>query len=67
MLSIKLTEHLQFFSLAALSYDRVLTENRLVSHLYHCPFDLNRIEGEACLQVCYGSIQIWRLVGNGIH
>ncbi|VDP73778.1 unnamed protein product [Echinostoma caproni] len=35
---------------AALSYDRILAENRLVSHLYHCPFDITRIEGEACLQ-----------------
>ncbi|KAA3680260.1 aryl hydrocarbon receptor [Paragonimus westermani] len=34
----------------AFTYDRLATENRLVSHLYHCPFDLTRIEGEACLQ-----------------
>ncbi|KAH8868514.1 Aryl hydrocarbon receptor [Schistosoma japonicum] len=48
----------------ALSFDRLITENRLVSHLYHCPFDLTRIEGEACLQALNGFIFIMSCDGE---
>ncbi|CAH8637181.1 unnamed protein product [Schistosoma mattheei] len=48
----------------ALSFDRLVTENRLVSHLYHCPFDLTRIEGEACLQALNGFIFIMSCDGE---
>ncbi|KAF5405396.1 hypothetical protein PHET_01034 [Paragonimus heterotremus] len=48
----------------AFTYDRLATENRLVSHLYHCPFDLTRIEGEACLQALNGFIFIMSCDGE---
>ncbi|KAF8570514.1 hypothetical protein P879_01403 [Paragonimus westermani] len=60
----------------AFTYDRLATENRLVSHLYHCPFDLTRIEGEACLQTLelsgrlqflYGQTREKHSTGNQTH
>ncbi|KAF7259159.1 hypothetical protein EG68_03719 [Paragonimus skrjabini miyazakii] len=60
----------------AFTYDRLATENRLVSHLYHCPFDLTRIEGEACLQTLelsgrlqflYGQTREKHCTGNQSH
>ncbi|TGZ64135.1 hypothetical protein CRM22_006519 [Opisthorchis felineus] len=46
------------------SYDRMVAEHRLVSHLYHCPVDLTRIEGEACLQALNGFIFIMSCDGE---
>ncbi|CAH8666446.1 unnamed protein product [Dicrocoelium dendriticum] len=48
----------------AFAYDRLVSENRLVSHLYHCPFDMTRIEGETCLQALNGFIFIMSCDGE---
>ncbi|VEL06617.1 unnamed protein product [Protopolystoma xenopodis] len=53
-----MTQPTLHWPIQALSHDRLLLENRLVSHLYHCPFDFVHMEGDAGLQALNGFIFI---------